>query len=131
MYINTYLEINFGTNNFLGNGKLASDGEGKGNTFLEEIPRCCRLMCELKQLRFLDNFPHTVHLNPGPEYVCISSMCLFIQLAFSTLPHLGQAFRSVVIVELTPNTKYKKKYISQERALVSGAEGGCNSTPTF
>ena len=100
---NTYLEINFGTNNFLGNGKLASDGEGKGNTFLEEIPRCCRLMCELKQLRFLDNFPHTGHLNPGPEYVCISSMCLIKpEPDDSTLPHFGQSRSFLPTFTLVP-----------------------------
>ena len=88
---------------------------GKSGVFLKETPRCLILMCEDKELRDFACEPHMAHLNPELT-VCTSSICLPRPPDFSTLPHLGQAFRpSVATVlltcilllpsSLTPNSK--------------------------
>ena len=113
-FTTTYLEANSASN---------VEGMGKSGVFLKETPRCLILMCEDNELRVFATEPHTAHLYPELT-VCISSICLLMPLAFSTLPHLGQAFRSVAIVvltcilflfsSLTPNSKNEKKiHLSQ------------------
>jgi len=53
----------------------ASKGAGIGTTgkSFVEMPRCCRDMCECKELRDLATVPQSTHRYPG-QTVCLSSM---------------------------------------------------------
>lgn len=83
----------------------ASKGEGIGKTgkSLVEIPRCCLLMWECRELRLLATVPQSTHRYPG-QTVCLSSICVLKVWADRyTFPHLGHGLGSVARTRIISN----------------------------